>query len=118
MKISLKPRQSGKTAELIKKSAETGAYIVCRSLHQANRLQMRAKSMGLEIPLPISYDCFIHKRYAGENMSLLIDDADMLLIYMSLSKIDEITMSEPQETTEQTKAQPNNHQTQTIPKYR
>jgi hypothetical protein len=87
-------RGKGKTTELIKKSAETGNYIVCHSLDEANRIQSKAQDMGLKIPLPITYDEFLKKRYYGKGIGgFLIDNADMFLQSLSNVPINSITVS-------------------------
>lgn len=47
-------RGSGKTTELIKRSAETGAIIVVPNMAQADFLRDQAKAMSFDIPKPIS----------------------------------------------------------------
>jgi len=59
MKIIYKPRQSGKTLEAIKMSAETGCRIVCHSKEECNRVFYMAQEMGLSIPFPMSIDEFV-----------------------------------------------------------
>lgn len=94
MKTHIIPRGKGKTTELIKKSAETGDYIVCHRLDESNRIQAEAQEMGLQIPLPITYDEFLKKRYYGKGISgFLIDNADMFLQSLSNVPINSITVS-------------------------
>ncbi len=93
MKTYIIPRGKGKTTELIKKSAETGDYIVCHGLDEANRIQYEAQQMGLDIPLPITYAEFVEKRYQGRNISgFLIDNLEMFLQYLSNVPVNAITM--------------------------
>jgi hypothetical protein len=94
MKTHIIPRGKGKTTELIKKSAESGDYIVCHQLAEVNRIQMEARRMGLRIPLPITYDEFLKKRYHSKGISgFLIDNADMFLQSLSDVPINNITVS-------------------------
>jgi len=94
METLIIPRGKGKTTELIKKSAESGDYIVCDRLHEANRIQVKAQSMGLQIPLPITYNEFLKKGYYGKGISgFLIDNADMFLQSLSKVPINSITVS-------------------------
>lgn len=77
-------RGEGKTTTLIKISADSGAYIVCFSMKEADRVHMEAIKMGLKIPLPITYDEFISRHYSPKGVrSLLIDNVDMLLQYIA-----------------------------------
>lgn len=84
-------RGEGKTAYLIKKSAESGNYIVCRTMEVANHIQYHAKEMGLDIPLPITYSEFIHKEYGYVN-GFLIDDLEIFLEHLSSVPVNAITM--------------------------
>ena len=84
----------GKTTKLIQKSAETGNYIVCYSLDEANSIQVFAQDMGLKIPLPITYDEFLNKQYYGKDINgFLIDNADMFLQSLSNVPINSITVT-------------------------
>lgn len=56
MDIYVGARGSGKTATLIKKSAETGAYIVAPSRCMADYIYKQAKDMGYDIPAPFSVE--------------------------------------------------------------
>lgn len=88
------PRGYGKTYQLIKKSAETGDYIVCTNRIQASELQNKASELGLKIPLPITFEDFLKRNHLGTNIKgILIDNADMLLECISKIPINAITMS-------------------------
>jgi hypothetical protein len=92
-KIILK-RGGGKTTELIKKSAETGDYIVCSSQEEARYLQITAKEKGYDIPLPITYMDFIHKRYYGQNIKgFLIDNLEFFFECISKVPVNAVTMT-------------------------
>lgn len=94
MKTLIIPRGKGKTTELIKKSAEFGYYIVCQRLAEANRIQAEAQDMGLQIPLPITYDEFLKKKYYEKGISgFLIDNVDIFLQSLSNVPIYYITVS-------------------------
>ena len=54
MDIYVGARCSGKTATLIKKSAETGAYILVATKHQAHAVYRQAKEMDYDIPFPVT----------------------------------------------------------------
>ncbi len=100
MKKIIKKPCSGKTTELIKKSAETGMYIVTANRLMAELTAKKAADMGLKIPYPISFNDFLDAR---KNIILqssfvdkvLIDDADMCLqSIFGRIEIDTITMDE------------------------
>ncbi len=84
MQIISRKRRMGKTTELIRMSAETFAYIVVPTKNDASKVSQMAREMGLDIPFPLSFDEFIRGQYYGKNIKgFLIDNADMLLQYMS-----------------------------------
>ena len=92
MEKIIMPRRYGKTYQLIMKSAKTGDCIVCDYL-QVHNIQEKAKEMGKDIPLPISYGDFVKKRYQGKEIKgFLIDDIEMLLEYLSNVPVNAITM--------------------------
>jgi len=84
MNVIIKSRREGKTLELIKRCAEEGGYIVCESYKDADLIKEKATSMGLNIPLPITYNEFIQGRYYGKGISgFHIDNADIFIQHMS-----------------------------------
>lgn len=89
MKVTLRDRGQGKTTGLVKRSAETGAYIVCINVDFVIRI---ARELGLKIPYPLTYDEYSSNRYSVR-IHVLIDDADRYLNYLSRCVIDEITLS-------------------------
>lgn len=54
MDIYVGARCSGKTATLIKKSAETGACILVATKRQAHAVYKQAKEMDYDIPFPVT----------------------------------------------------------------
>lgn len=78
-------RQTGRTTKLIKLCAEAEAngevsYIVCLSHTEAYRIAQQAKSMGLSMGFPITYDEFI--RSAGHRSfikNFYMDNVEFLL---------------------------------------
>ena len=54
MDVYVGARGSGKTATLIKKSAETGAYILVATKCQAHAVYKQAKEMDYDIPFPVT----------------------------------------------------------------
>jgi hypothetical protein len=80
MEIIQKPRNDGKTTELIKKSAENFSYIVCHDHQEAHRISEQARLMELNIPFPITFNEFLQGQFSGRGInSFLIDNADWLL---------------------------------------
>ena len=94
MKIIIGARQSGKTTELIKQSASEDLYIVCMNRCCVDHIMMIARHLNLQIPMPITFEDFLHKRYYGRGIKgFLIDDLDMLLYHMSMVPIKTVSMS-------------------------
>jgi len=87
-------RGQGKTTSLIKRSSESGEYIVCSTLDEASRISAEARSMGLDIPFPISYGEFISGQYSSRNINgFLVDNADQLIKVISRVPITAITIT-------------------------
>lgn len=86
MDIYVGARRSGKTATLIKKSAETGAYIVAPSRCMADYIRKQANDMGYDIPEPFSVEEIFRMKQNKHFMNtdimrkgLLVDEAQILL---------------------------------------
>ncbi len=94
MNIIMRPRNAGKTTELIKLSAQNGGYIVCNSHNEAWQIHELSRQMGLEIPFPLTYSEFLHGYYHPQGVkNLLIDNADYLINSLSKSPIEAITLT-------------------------
>ena len=74
MKIIVRPRQMGKTTELILIAEKTQATIICRKCETAKSVKRMALEMGCNIPEPTSYTNT--KNIEG---NFLIDNADWIL---------------------------------------
>ena len=79
MKIIVRPRQCGKTTELLEYAATYGYTIMTISHRECERLKRVAKEMDLNIEEPLSVqeypDCVCSKSFRG----IVIDNADMVL---------------------------------------
>ena len=94
MKIIYKPRNSGKTTELIKIAAKGFYYIVCANYKVVQRIANQARDMKLDIPFPVTFDEFIRREYYARGVNgFVIDEADRLLQYMSSVPVDAITLT-------------------------
>lgn len=86
MNIIIGKRGSGKTTELIKKSAEEKIYILTATKCRAREILEVAKRLNLIIPYPITVAEYINDdTYRGpvdERGEILIDDADGVLQYI------------------------------------
>lgn len=76
-----RPRQSGKSTELIKISAETGHYIVTANRIRAKVLFEQAQKLGYNIPNPFTVEDYLRsgKLKGSFIKEILIDDADAVL---------------------------------------
>ncbi len=84
MDIYVGARRSGKTATLIKKSAETGAYILVATKHQAHAVYKQAKEMEYDIPFPVTVsEITTGREYFNDSYmkkhGLLIDELQLVL---------------------------------------
>ena len=79
-------RQSGKTTEMIKQSAETGAVIVTPTSIAADYIKRMALDMMFDIPKPISINRFIFEQYSGtaHDKRYLIDELQTVLTYLNV----------------------------------
>ncbi len=93
MNTLIVPRNMGKTTALIKMSAATGDYIVTKNFDTADGIRKAAIEMGLRIPLPITYNCFLERDYSIRISGFLFDDADIFLQSISIVPINVITVS-------------------------
>jgi hypothetical protein len=84
VKVVAQPRQSGKTAELIRESAERFVYIVCFDRREADRVWRTSLQMKLDIPNPITWEDFLEKRYHAPGIrGFLFDNLDAMILRMA-----------------------------------
>lgn len=80
MKILNKPRQTGKSTDLIKLSSKHGLYIICATRDRAQYLSTMAMEMGIHIPFPITpRELPLRSPYIK---GVLIDDFEDVLSYL------------------------------------
>lgn len=82
MEIILGDRRSGKTTELIKRSAETGCYILVANKNEAINLFNQAKLMNLNIPYPVTVGEYLICNFRSSPIrrdGLLIDDFESVV---------------------------------------
>lgn len=80
-KLILGDRQSGKTTELIKESARTGAYIVVSCRKEAHNVFGSAKELGLNIPFPLTVAEVIYESPSSYifQKGILIDNLERII---------------------------------------
>ena len=82
--IIVRGRQGGKTAELIRRAAEAGGYIVCTDQRRARQIAEHARQLGLSIPFPLTVQEWAQHHYHPPGVSgLLFDDLDRIIQGMS-----------------------------------
>ena len=64
---------TGKTLQIINRSAETNTPIFCRTEYEKKELMVRARELGLKIPVPVVFNSV--KQYE----EVLIDDPIKLI---------------------------------------
>ena len=100
MKVILRPRQTGRTEELIRLCAEAEergevSYIICNSHEEAYRISQLAEELKLKIGFPITTVEFIERRYSARNIkNFYFDNADHFLQAMTNVPIQAITMEQ------------------------
>lgn len=74
-------RRSGKTTELIRRSAETGAYILVANKYTASLIFKQAKLNDYDIPYPITIVDVLSRTInkSVRSKGILIDELDMIL---------------------------------------
>jgi NAD-dependent SIR2 family protein deacetylase len=103
MKVILRPRQTGRTEELIRLCAEAEergevSYIVCSNHTEAYRIAEVAKELKLMIGFPLTVHEFLDNQYAARNVNnLFIDNADQLLQAIAQVPIRAITVEQESE---------------------
>ncbi|KAF1295170.1 hypothetical protein BAU15_05305 [Enterococcus sp. JM4C] len=78
MKIISGARRSGKTAQLIKESAETGRYILVRSTSEVDSLVRLARELNVSMPYPVTISEVTNGKTKGSSMEregILVDNA-------------------------------------------
>lgn len=82
MDILIGKRQYGKTAHLIRRSADEWVYILTSNYTRASEIFNMAKNMNLDIPYPVILDEYLKSGLKGSSITrdgILIDDADQIL---------------------------------------
>lgn len=83
MQVIMGGRRSGKTAELIKRSAESGIYILVSSRAMASQIFDQARAMGYAIPFPVTLEEYYRsKGFAGSSIrrdGVYIDNVEDIL---------------------------------------
>ncbi|PHA62885.1 hypothetical protein [Bacillus wiedmannii] len=69
-------RGCGKTTSLIKRASKENLYIVCATKQRAKYVVDKARTMGLDIPFPITISELPLNRYMKE---VLVDDSEDVL---------------------------------------
>lgn len=87
IKTIIKPRQGGKTTDLLSMSAETGYPIVVKNRNDSRLLKKRAKEISLTIPEPITTTQILNGKVKINTNHVLIDDAEYFINQIMLKLI-------------------------------
>ena len=94
MILDIGPIATGKTHDLVIKSAETDYTIVCSRNH-IEFIERIAHNLGIEIPTPISYAQFMSAQQKVLSKEWLIDSLSLFLEYVTRGeRIHTITVSD------------------------
>ncbi len=95
MKVIQSPRGAGKTTEIVKQSAETGAVIVCISIHATIHVLRIANQLKLRIPTPFILDEIFNpiSPLKSTGVKLIMDDLDIMLEIMTGCGIEAVTIT-------------------------
>lgn len=89
-------RQTGKSTELVKISAETGQYILVPNHRQAYFLRTLADELGLSIPFPLQpMELPPHGSSSIQRDGILIDNLDQILRAFTGVHVDAVTWNLP-----------------------
>lgn len=84
MKVIARPRQGGKTTELVRLAAEEFLYVVCPDQRQVRYVAQMARDMGLDIPLPMTWGEFLRGDYHSKGVKgFVIDNLDLCIQEMT-----------------------------------
>jgi alkyl sulfatase BDS1-like metallo-beta-lactamase superfamily hydrolase len=72
-------RGDGKTKQAVQICASEGFNLVCMDRKRAKEVFDYAKSIGLNISYPLTFEDFIRRDFPFQSRGFVIDDADMLL---------------------------------------
>lgn len=91
--IIIGERGSGKTTELIKRSAETGSYILAATKNMAKCIHLNALDMGHHIPYPITIKEYLNGEF-DKRIPILIDELDLVLgSIFNFFKVEAVTLT-------------------------
>jgi hypothetical protein len=94
MQTIVKPRQGGKSWDVLTLAAEHFSYIVCVDQRSAKEMWARAKDRKLDIPHPITWEEFINGRYGDKRLpSVIIDDLDRCIQKMVPVEIKAVSLT-------------------------
>lgn len=95
MKVIARPRQGGKTTELIRLAAEEFLYVVCPDLAQVRYVSQMARDMGLDIPFPLTWHEFSAGRFHSRGINgFVIDNLDMCVQQMTTVPVRAVSLTD------------------------
>lgn len=80
MKVISRPRQTGKTTQLLYTSATVGIPILVDTKHRVEQLKIEADKLGISIPDPFTVDEIYNNRSEYlKGSEILVDDSHLVL---------------------------------------
>lgn len=94
MELVVKPRQAGKSEDILQIAAREFSYIVCPTRDDVARLWARARRQEINIPMPITWDEFVSRRYNGRGIrGFVIDDLDRCVQDMTTVTVKAVSLN-------------------------
>ena len=94
MKIIVRPRQGGKTTELVKMAHKHNGYIVCLNHLEVARVFEESQHMECKINFPITFHEFLNHEYNDKGVKkFYIDNVEMLIQQLTNVPIEAITLT-------------------------
>jgi len=99
MEKIIKPRQTGKTTDLIEISEKTGSYILTADRNRAECVFRLAREQKRNIPYPVTLWEYQQSGFKGSFINhILIDDADAVLQELFKAvQVEALTMTGPEQ---------------------
>ena len=95
MQIIVRPRQLGKTEDVLRLAEEHFAYIVVPTRQDVDHVWRRAIDAGYDVPQPITWHDFMRQRYNGHGgvKSFVIDDLDRCVQSMTNIEVKGVSLN-------------------------
>lgn len=94
MMVITRPRQAGKTHDLIKLAHEHGGYVVVIDQSEAQRVFKLSRELEMPVNLPITFKEFLDHKYYGAGVSnFYMDNLDVMIQGLTNNPIYAVTLN-------------------------